>query len=112
MRRHEWISIFFQLVNSLGICGATISVTTVARRPELTAAIATGEIAYTKLALTLIHTLCVNFRKRVRIDHIINSGEIKKKRVIRRGALPKSTVAKIARIAIHGGVAVALPIPT
>ena len=85
---------------------------TVPNRPELIAAMATGDIAYKKPIGTLIQLLVVKRFNKLKIDHIINNGAHRNISVINSPALPSKRVAPIANSAIQGGEALELPIPT
>jgi hypothetical protein len=84
----------------------------VAILPDPIAAMVRGESAYKSEAGIEIHLLAVNFFNKLKQDHIISSGAIKKNTVIKNWTFPKTTRDAIAVIAIHGGVARDDPIPT
>ena len=105
-------SIDAQSYNKIATCGARISTRIVANRPELIAAIVTGESAYKNDAGIDIHWLLVNLLRTLNPDHIIKTGATMKKVVIKTGTFPKNSSEAIATIAIHGGVADDEPIPT
>ena len=112
MRLQLLASTCFQLLRIIGICGAMIKATRVAKRPEFTEARTTGDSAYKKLAVIVMNWLLESFRRNEWPDHIIRSGAAKKNIVIKSGVLPRNRVDANATTAIQAGDACELPIPT
>ena len=85
------------------IYGKRIKMTMVPIRPELILAIATGEIAYRKLAITRNQLCEVIFEKSLKLASMKISGAKKKSNVINRFALPNNIVEPRATTANQDG---------
>jgi len=81
-------------------------------RPELIEATATGDRAYPMLAPTINHEFVEIFRSSEYIESMKSIGAAQKRNVIKNAAFPIKSVERSAKISIHVGVAVELPIPT